>query len=595
MVLLAMTRICVAALIAMCVAGPAALAQRLGPANEGHPEHATRWAPWSQPAALAKSHMVAAANPYAVEAGLKILRVGGTAADAAIAVQLVLNVVEPQSSGLGGGAFALHWASPTKLLKSYDGRETAPSAATADRFLVDGRPMDFSQAVFGGLSVGVPGTPKLLETLHKAHGKLPWAQLFQPAIDLAEKGFAISPRLSALLRLYGAAAFAPAARRIYFDLSGSPFPAGYVLKNPQFAAALRSLAARGAGEFYEGNIAQSIVDAVREAPNHRGDITREDLAGYRVKEREPLCFSYRRQRVCSMAPPSSGGIAVAQVLKLVEPFDLGKGRGVAGNSRALHLLAEAQRLAFADRDRYVGDPDLVSIPSGLLEDKYIASRRSLINLETAMEKKPAPGVPQQLGYVVPGMDSTLELEGTSHLSIVDDAGNIVSMTTTIEGAFGSRLWASGFLLNNEMTDFAFRPVDADGRPLANAVAPGKRPRSSMAPVIVFDEHGQPWAVVGSPGGSRIIMYVVKSLVALIDWQLNAQEAAAMMNFGNRGDAFEIEVDHRAALWQALQLRRYGHRISAGQLNSGAHIIVIRKDGLMEGGADPRREGVARGE
>ena len=590
-----MIRICVVALIAMSLAAAAALAQRPGPASEGHPEPATRWAPWSRPPASAKSHMVAAANSHAVEAGLAILRARGTAADAAIAVQLVLNLVEPQSSGLGGGAFALHWASSTKTLKSYDGRETAPAAAKADRFLADGRPMDFGRAVFGGLSVGVPGTLKLLETLHKAHGKLPWAQLFKPAIDLAEKGFAISPRLSALLRIYGAGAFGPAARRIYFDAAGSPFPVGYVLRNPEFAAALRSIAERGATEFYEGRIAQSIVDAVREAPNHRGDITREDLAGYRVKEREPLCFSYRRRRVCSMAPPSSGGIAVAQVLKLVEPFDLGKGRALAGNSRALHLLAEAQRLAFADRDRYIGDPDFVSIPSGLLEDQYIASRRSLINLETAMEKRPAPGVPQQLGSIVPGVDSTLELEGTSHLSIVDDGGNIVAMTTTIEGAFGSRLWASGFLLNNEMTDFAFRPVDASGRPVANAVGPGKRPRSSMAPVIVFDERGRPWAIVGSPGGSRIIMYVVKSLVALIDWELDAQEAAAMMNFGNRGDAFEIEIDHPSALWHALQLRRYGHRISAGQLSSGAHIVVIREDGRIEGGADPRREGVARGE
>ncbi len=590
-----MTRTCVVALIAICLAMPMALAQRSSPANEAHPEPATRWAPWSRPPVLAKSHMIAAANPHAVEAGQKVLRAGGTAADAAIAVQLVLNLVEPQSSGLGGGAFALHWTSSSRILKSYDGRETAPAAARADRFLADGGPMPFNRAVFGGLSVGVPGTLRLLETLHKAHGKLPWAQLFQPAIDLAEKGFAISPRLSALLRLYGADAFASAARQHYFDSSGTAFPAGYVLKNPEFAAALRSLAARGAAEFYEGRMAQAIVDAVRAAPNHRGDVTREDLAAYRVKEREPLCFGYRRHRICSMAPPSSGGIAVAQVLKLVEPFDLGKGRSVSGNSRALHLLAEAQRLAFADRDRYIADPDFVSVPSGLLEQQYIDSRRKLIDLETAMTSRPPPGVPQKLGYAMPGEDSTLELEGTSHISIVDDTGNIVSLTTTIEGAFGSRLWAAGFLLNNQMTDFAFRPVDGGGRPVANAVGPGKRPRSSMAPVIVFDEDGRPWAIVGSPGGSRIIMYVVKSLVGLIDWELDAQEAAAMMNFGNRGEAFEIEIDHRSALWHALQLRRYGHRISAGQLNSGSHIIVIRGDGRIEGGADPRREGVARGD
>jgi gamma-glutamyltranspeptidase/glutathione hydrolase len=326
-----------------------------------------------------------------------------------------------------------------------------------------------------------------------------------------------------------------------------------------------------------------------------GDLSRADLAAYRAKDRQPLCFAYRMHRVCSMGPPSSGGIAIAQVLKLIEPLDFGKGRAAASNTRALHVIAEAQKLAFADRDHYVGDPDFVMIPDGLLDTGYIASRRKLISLEMAMDRRPSPGIPPKLGRIEHGVDSTVEREGTSHVSIVDREGNIVSLTTTIESAFGSRLWAAGFLLNNELTDFAFRPLDEAGRPLANAVGPGRRSRSSMAPVIVFDKEDRPWAVLGSPGGARIIMYVAKTLIALIDWGLDAQEATASMNFGSRGRGFEIEIDHHAALWQALQLKRYGHHISAGQLNSGTQVIVIRKDGKLEGGADPRREGVARGD
>jgi gamma-glutamyltranspeptidase/glutathione hydrolase len=295
-----------------------------------------------------------------------------------------------------------------------------------------------------------------------------------------------------------------------------------------------------------------------------------------------------------MGPPSSGALAVGQVLKLVEAFDLGQGPADAMNGRALHLIAEAQKLAFADRDRYIGDPDFVSIPIGLLDAGYLATRRALINPEAAMGKASA-GTPPQIGSLVPGADETVEQDGTSHISVVDSEGNAVAMTTTIEAGFGSRLWAAGFLLNNEMTDFAFRPQDSAGRPLANAVGPGKRPRSSMAPTIVFDERGKPWAVLGSPGGSRIILYVVKALVALIDWRLDAQQAVARMNFGSRGGAFEIEIDHRSALWHALQVKPYGHKIRADLLNSGTHIIVVRQDGTLEGGADPRREGVARGD
>jgi gamma-glutamyltranspeptidase/glutathione hydrolase len=547
-------------------------------------------------AATAKSHMVAAANPHAVDAGLGVLRAGGSAVDAAIAAQLVLNLVEPQSSGIGGGAFVLHWRAATRQLASYDGRETAAAAATPDRFLAaSGLPMPRGKAIFGGKSVGVPGTLRLLEALHKEHGRLPWAQLFAPAIKLAEQGFRISPRLHLLLRWYGAQGFSPEARRYFFDRNGSPFPAGHLLRNPEFAATLRAVAAGGADAFYAGPVAQAIVDAVRGAPNHQGDITLADLAGYRAKQRAPICFAYRRHRVCSMGPPSSGGLAVGQVLKLLEGFDLGREPAQATSTRVLHLIAEAEKLAFADRNHYVGDPDFVTVPTSLLDAGYLAARRKLIDPQAAMAARPGPGRPPRIGSIAPGMDETVEQDGTSHLSIIDREGNIVAMTTTIESAFGSRLWAAGFLLNNQLTDFSFRPRDDAGRPLANAVAPGKRPRSSMAPTIVFDEQGRPWAALGSPGGSHIILYVVKALIGLIDWRLDAQQAAALMNFGSRGGPFEIEIDHRSALWHALKLKPYGHRISAGLLNSGTHIIVVRPDGRLEGGADPRREGVARGD
>jgi gamma-glutamyltranspeptidase/glutathione hydrolase len=576
----------------MLAAVGGALGQTPNPAPDGLPQILPRWARPAGPA-IAKSDMIAAANPLAVDAGLEILRAGGSAADAAVTVQLVLNLVEPQSSGIGGGAFALHWQAAPGRLQSYDGRETAPAAARPDRFLVNGKPLRLSEAIPGGSSVGVPGTLRLLEALHKEHGKLPWARLVAPAIRLAEQGFPVSPRLHMLLRWYGAERLAPGARDYFFDRAGSARPIGYLLKNPEFATTLRAIAEGGAGAFYEGPVAQAIVEAVQRAPNRHGDLTLADLAQYRVKEREPVCFAYRRNRVCGMGPPSSGGLAVGQVLKLVEGFDLGRGPADALNGRALHLIAEAQRLAFADRNRYVGDPDFVPVPPSLLDQAYLDRRRALINPQAAMAKA-TPGTPPRL-TLAPGVDDTAEQDGTTHFSIVDRDGNIVSMTSTIEAGFGSRLWAAGFLLNNELTDFALSPVDRAGRPLANAVGPGKRPRSSMAPTIVFDAEGKPWAVLGSPGGSRIIIYVVKMLVALIDWKLDAQAAAALMNFGSRGAAFEIEADQGSALWHALAVRPYGHRIMADYLESGAHVIVRRADDRLEGGADPRREGVARGD
>jgi len=576
------------AILALAVFGGIAVAQDV----RGAPEAATGWG--DSDLATAKSHMVATANPLATEAGLEILRAGGSAADAAVAVQLVLNLVEPQSSGLGGGAFILHWDAASRQLKGYDGREAAPAAATADRFLVEGQPRKFDEAVFGGLSVGVPGTLAALEVVHRRHGRLPWARLFAPAIRLAADGFRVSPRLHLLLRWLGAESFAPAARRYFFDTTGSARPAGYLLRNPEFAATLRAIAERGAEAFYKGAIAEAIVKAVREAPNHRGDMTVADLAGYAAKERDPVCVAYRGYRVCGMGPPSSGGLAVGQVLKLIEPFELGKGSAEAMNGKALHLIAEAEKLAFADRDTYIGDPDFVSAPAGLLNSGYLDTRRALIDPGTAMAR-PAAGAPPQTASWLYGNDETVEAAGTSHVSIVDGDGSMLAMTTTIEAVFGSRLWAAGFLLNNELTDFSFRPFDRAGRPLANAVGPGKRPRSSMAPTIVFDQAGKPWAALGSPGGSRIILYVVKALVALIDWKLDAQAAVALMNFGSRGGPFEIEIDHASAIWHALKVKPYGHRVSADLLTSGTHVIVVRNGGMLEGGADPRREGVARGD
>ena len=540
----------------------------------------------------AKRHMVSAANALAAEAGREMLRAGGSAIDAAIATQLVLNLVEPQSSGIGGGAFILYWDKAKAELKVYDGRETAPASATPDRFLVDGKPMPFNTAVLSGLSIGVPGLVRLLEDVHKTHGKLPWAKLFEPAIRLAEGGFEISQRLHLLLRLDGAESFVPAARRYFFTDGGSALPIGHRLRNPEFAATLRAIAADGANAFYEGPIAQAIVDAVASAPTAPGGMTLDDLKSYRVKERAPLCISYRAHEVCGVGPPSSGGPTVAQTLKLIEPLDVGTTPNAALNARAVHFIAEAEKLAFADRNKYIGDPDFVAVPDGLLDDAYIAERRKLINPQRATDK-PKAGEPPGLKRQSFGIDATVERAGTSHISIIDDSGNAVSMTTTIEGGFGSHNWAAGFLLNNELTDFSFVPVDAAGQPVANAVGHGKRPRSSMAPTIVFDTQRNIEAVLGSPGGSRIILYVLKTLVALFDWGLDAQQAADLTNFGSQGSGLEIELDW-AAVPLGLTLRPLGHRIVPSLMNSGIH-IVMRRDGHLEGAADARREGAALGD
>jgi len=561
-------------------------------AQEAHspPEAATATA--AKPFAVAERHMVSAANRYAAEAGREILRAGGSAIDAAIATQLVLNLVEPQSSGIGGGAFILYWDAAAKELKAFDGRETAPASARPDRFLADGEPMPFATAVRSGLSVGVPGLVRLLQTVHRRYGRLPWARLFEPAIRLAETGFEVSPRLYYLLRLQDPESFVPAARRYFYTATGNAWPIGFTLKNPEFAATLRRIAAEGAGGFYEGPVAKAIVAAVNAAPIAAGGMTLKDLAGYTAKERAPVCIEYRGYKICGMGPPSSGGPTVAQTLKLLEPFDLGKSPAAALQPQALHLIGEAEKLAYADRNRYLADPDFVTIPDGLLDPGYLARRRALIDPLKAMAA-PEPGIPPGLNRQSFGRDATIENAGTSHISIIDDDGNALAMTTTIEGAFGSHNWAAGFLLNNELTDFSFVPTDAEGRPIANAVGPGKRPRSSMAPTIVFDDSGRVVAVLGSPGGSRIILYVIKTLVALLDWGMEPQAAADLLNFGSRGDGFEIELAG-PAVWTALTLKPFGHRIVPDLMNSGTH-IVLRRGGLLEGAADSRREGAALGD
>lgn len=584
-----------AMLAAVLATMPAADAQRAAPPHvedaapgRSSPEAAS--ARTAKPLVAAARHMAVAAHPLAAEAARDMLRRGGSATDAAIAAALVLNLVEPQSSGIGGGGFALVLDAATGAVTTYDGRETAPAAARGDRFLRDGRPMPFAEAVHSGLSVGVPGLVRMFEMMHAAHGRLRWADLVVPAARIARAGFPVSPRLNRLLTVSGPGRFDAAARAYFFDEDGAPRPVGYLLRNPDFATTLEAIAAGGATAFYEGPIAERIVTAVAAAPLSLTDMTAADLAGYRAVERPPVCTGYRQKRICGMGAPSSGGITVAQTLKLIEPF----GIAAAGTMtpRAAHIIAEAEKLAYADRDRYLGDPAFTDVPSGLLDEGYIASRRLHVDPDLAMSR-PSAGEPPGLATPLPGADATRERAGTTHLSIVDGDGNSVALTASIEGAFGSGLMAAGFLLNNELTDFSFRPSDASGRAIANRVEGGKRPRSSMAPTLVLDADGRIRAVLGSPGGNRIILYVVKALVGLLDWESDAAGAAALANFGSRGGAFELERDwSNVPLGAALAMR--GHRIHYDEMTSGLHIIV-RKGGQLQGGADPRREGVALGD
>lgn len=533
--------------------------------------------------------MIATANPHASQAGLEMLRAGGSALDAAIAAQLVLNLTEPQSSGIGGGAFILHWDETARRVSAYDGRETAPAAARADRFLQpDGKPMPIGEAINSGRSVGVPGLLRVLRLAHGKHGRLAWARLFEPAIRLAEDGFRVSPRLHALIESDPILRI-NAATRAYFHLpDGSPLPVGYRLRNPPFAALLRQIVLQGPDAFYLGAVARDMVAAVAAHPRP-GDLTEQDLAAYRAVEREPICGGYRGYRICGMPPPSSGGIGVLAILGVLERFPLAGLR--PGSSGAAHLFTEAGRLAYADRDHYVGDPDFVRVPAaGLIDPEYLRGRAQLVNPRRSMVRA-LPGAPAGARAAM-GADATVEAAGTSHISVVDAWGNAIAMTTTIESPFGSRILVRGFLLNNELTDFSPLP-DEGGKLAANRVEPGKRPRSTMSPTFVFAPGGAFLMTVGSPGGSAIINYVAKTLVGVLDWNLDIQQAIAAPNMGSRNR--ETELEKGTALENiAAALRALGHPVEAVELNSGLHGIVRTPQGLA-GGADPRREGVAMGE
>ncbi len=540
-------------------------------------------------AVTAKKFMVVAANPIAARVGAAVLADGGTAADAAIAVQLALNLVEPQSSGIGGGAFVLYYDAKTKRLATYDGRETAPAAATPALFMgADGKPMAFYDAVVGGRSVGVPGVPRLMEAMHKAHGRLGWKRLFDPSITLAEQGFPISPRLNALLQSEKYLPNDPVARAYFYDADGKAKAEGTILKNPDYAQTLKLMRDRGVDVFYRGEIARDIVAAVQRQPN-AGGLTLADLGGYKIKVRDAVCGPYRGLKVCGMGPPSSGGLAVAQMLGILNEYDM-KAVG-PNNSASTHLFTQAGRLAFADRDTYVGDSDFVRVPAkGMLEPDYLKARARLIDPGKDMGTAKAGEPPMNTAAYAPG--EALEYPSTTHVSIIDQYGNALSMTTTIEDGFGARRMVRGFLLNNQLTDFSFVP-ERDGKPVANRVEPGKRPRSSMAPTIVFDADGKVKIVVGSPGGARIIQYVAQTLVGMIDWNMDPQAAINMPHFGNRNGNTELEQGTPATALQA-RMEALGHKVSLAEMNSGIHAILVRNGDLI-GGADPRREGLAVGQ
>ncbi|MEW5879136.1 MAG: gamma-glutamyltransferase family protein [Pseudomonadota bacterium] len=554
--------------------------------------------------------MATAANPLAAAAGREILRAGGSAVDAAIAMQMVLTLVEPQSSGLGGGAFLLHWNG--QRVQSFDGRETAPLAADENLFLTpQGRAMGFVDAVVGGRSVGTPGLLRMLELAHSQHGKLPWARLFEPAIGLAEDGFPVSPRLHTLLAAEKHLAKNDAARAYFYNADGTPKAVGTLLKNPELAATLRAIAHGGADALYRGPIAADIVAAVRGHATNPGRLAEADLAAYRAKERAPVCTDYQRWRICGMGPPSSGGIAVAQMMGMLGFRNIAVAPPIEVDGRlepqadAVHLFSEAGRLAFADRNRYVADSDFVPVDvAALTSPAYLAGRAKLIG-DRSMGRA-SPGAPAG-AKVAWADDVSPDRIATSHISVVDGFGNAVSMTTSIEDAFGARLMVRGFLLNNQLTDFSFLPRESDGdgamKPdgtlVANRVQPGKRPRSSMAPTLVFDRRtNQLVATLGSPGGSLIINYVAKTLVGLLDWQLDVQQAIALPNFGSRNGPTEVEEGRVSArLIEGLKAR--GHDVRAIPMTSGVQAIVRARlpdeRSGWSGGADPRREGVALGD
>ena len=551
---------------------------------------------------------VAAANPLATDAGYQILLAGGSAIDAAIAVQMVLTLVEPQSSGIGGGAFVLHHDG--KKVEAYDGREAAPSAATDKLFLdAQGKPLPFMDGVVSGLSVGVPGTLTVLEMAHKEHGKLPWATLMQPAIQLAEQGFKLSPHLHRGLMAETYLMNDPVAATYFYDAQGKPFPIGHVLKNPELAAVMRDIAKRGSQALKDGPVAEALVKKVRQHPTRPGSMTLQDLANYKAKKREPLCFDHAVQtsgktyQLCGFPPPSSGTLAIGQMLGILNNTPAGKMQLEQGLPSAdwLHFYTEAARLAFADRGQFVADPDFVQAPGGdwrtLWNPNYLKERSSLIGAQSM--KVAQPGNPAGTKTAFAPMPAQEEY-GTSHISVIDKYGNAVAMTTTIEAVFGSRNMVNsgqgrhgGFLLNNELTDFSYAPADAQGLPIANRVEGGKRPRSSMSPTLVFEKDtGKLKMTGGSPGGAVIIHYTGKLLIGTLQWGLNTQQAINLPNFSSlNGPTILEEKRFPESTIKALQAK--GHDVRETPLPSGLQAIEVTPTGFF-GGADPRREGVVMG-
>lgn len=537
----------------------------------------------------AKKFMIATANPHATRAGHEILAAGGSAVDAAIAAGIMLNLTEPQSSGIGGGAFIVHYDAAKSGLAAYDGREKTPAAAAGDRFIgPNGKPVSLREAINSGKSVGVPGLLRVMELAHKQHGKLPWARLFEPTIRLAEAGFPVSPRLHTLIGAEASLRNDANARAYFFNADGTPLAVGTILKNPAFAQVLRRVAKEGPDAFYKGEIARDIAAAVTGHPKP-GDMTEADLANYQAKQREVLCGTYRAHKVCGMPPPSSGGIAVLAMLGILERFPMSQVR--PGSTEAVHLFSEAGRLAYADRDYYVGDPDFVNVPAkALTSPDYLKARSALIRPEASM-KRAEHGVPAGVKMAW-AKDEESEIPATSHISVVDKDGNAVSMTTTIEAQFGSRIMVRGFLLNNQITDFSLSPEE-NGVPVANRIEGGKRPRSTMSPTLVFDPSGKLKMTAGSPGGSAIINYVAKTLIGVLDWNLDIQQAISLPNMGSRNRATEVEkgTDLEKVIGP---LKALGHDVQAIDFTSGLQGIVVTPAGLV-GGADPRREGFVMGD
>ncbi|QJQ96998.1 MULTISPECIES: gamma-glutamyltransferase [Halomonadaceae] len=549
---------------------------------------------------------VAAANPLATDAGYQVLQAGGSAIDAAIAVQMVLTLVEPQSSGIGGGAFLMHFDGGS--VTAFDGRETAPDEAEGTLFLdEDGEPLDFMEAAASGLSVGVPGVVRMLELAHETHGTLAWSELFEPAIALAEQGFPVSRRLHAMLEGEERLRDDELARHFYYDEDGEPLGVGHELKNPALAAILRELAEHGSKALHTGAIAEDLVERVQNHPQRPGALSLEDMASYAAKKRDPLCTDWREWSICGFPPPSSGHLTIMQILGILEhlPEVEQPLEGDRPSTEWLHQFLEASRLAFADRGKYIADPDFVDAPgsdwNSMLDPYYLSGRAALIQAQESMGSDGAePGKPGEVTTAWAVQPNQPEY-GTSHISIVDENGHAIAMTTTIEAAFGSRIMADGgtgldggYLLNNELTDFSFTHEDGQENPIANRVEGGKRPRSSMSPTLVFErDSGDLVASLGSPGGAAIIHYTAKALVAMLDWGLDAQEALNLPHAITLGGPVSLE-EGRFPPETLEALQALGHEVSERELTSGLQAIQRVEEGYF-GGADPRREGTVMGD